>query len=1115
MRKIIVSVLLFALIFALFSCGTKEYSVKFDADNGNEPIIKTISNGECVAPPSEPTMVGYDFLGWYTESGEEYSFDTPVTSDLILKAKWETSVELTALIGKWSGIERTGNREYNYTLSINGASSSLELDGKMITISDVSSQKGRLAISFAMDGEVKTILFSVADALTGEGVYGGILSLHLIPTVTVEYRDGDTLVNSITIDRGAALAHPDYAPSKGTLLDGWYTEEGEQILDGTIISVDTTLVASTYTEGLIFDGEKIASYEGEEWNIVIPSYYRGVKITTIGEGAFKESEISTIALTDHITSIAAEAFLGCVELSSIDFCSVRTIGERAFFDCVAIEEIYIPDTVAEIGRGAFGSTLEYCELDGFNALLATRSELINISLPSLGEGEGAFLAYIFGADSPQDNGYFAEGKEVDTPSGEGIAHLFYYLPLALKEVTLRSALSVPPFAFYNCFYLTKINLDGVRIVGDSALEGCVDASIRGLSSVEEIGERAFLESGYSFVYMPSLKTVGDYAFAYTKVAEVEFSQTLERLGSCAFLGCDLLTDVTFNGDTPPSFGTAPFCFVDEGVTYYSMVNIWTPVGESYIAYRENVNMRDYASVIYPISTQGLEGYIVESEVLLGYRGDEVLTELSVPDGVRSIAPFAFYGNTDVVKIVMPEGFEKIGRYAFYGSTSVERLDIPSTLLEIDDYAFTGFFVGNNISRLYLPEGFRRIGEGAFMSSFNLKVIELPSTIEYIGYLAFGMSNSLERMYIHSATPPKVGSYENGAGDIYTEIFSIVNPGKTLIYVPFGRIDGVSVAETYRSSAGFSQFASYIKAMPKGDEVGFYGDGEWFIELDGCDTVILSTLVLADEDTSDMGGTKYIYRELVGTYIRMGAVILLELPELGSITAIYTDGAIRLIIDEVTYNLVEPRYYYDSYNWTSFRLYPREGENGGLGVFDMNKSFITPFSYRIEGDKFYISIDGNNKLPEHADYAGVREYEGTYDEKLDMFRVDFMLNDYEELMRFTAQRNTVSYAGIEEMRLYGVYKAYAEGNPDYAMFTLVSHADGSVDVYIGESGYMNCPYTVDGNKITIDVMSLLLTFTMDKNGDLDGDFFGTPAHLVYADELLDSTKLPSREDGDQV
>ena len=236
------------------------------------------------------------------------------------------------------------------------------------------------------------------------------------------------------------------------------------------------------------------------------------------------------------------------------------------------------------------------------------------------------------------------------------------------------------------------------------------------------------------------------------------------------------------------------------------------------------------------------------------------------------------------------------------------------------------------------------------------------------------------------------------------------------------------------------------------------------------------------------------------------------PKYGKIIAIYGNREINFTYDGDNYSLKEPIRYYDNYNWTNFTLYETEEEKG-LGIFDMYGSFLTPFEWEIDNDIFKIRIDGNNKLPENADYSGIKEYVGTFDKSTKTFNVSFMLNDYNQLMNFTASIHEVVYATGEANRLKGTYKAFAENNPDYAMFTLVSTGNGLVDVYIGENVYEDCSYTLTDNVLTIDVQSFVVTVNMTKDGFISGNFMGVDVTFVYVDPLLDSTKIPSR--GDEI
>lgn len=69
------------------------HKVTFDAQGGDPaPDVQTVIDGEKATEPAEPTRAGYSFGGWYTDSAcsdnAKYDFDTPVTKDITLYAKW-------------------------------------------------------------------------------------------------------------------------------------------------------------------------------------------------------------------------------------------------------------------------------------------------------------------------------------------------------------------------------------------------------------------------------------------------------------------------------------------------------------------------------------------------------------------------------------------------------------------------------------------------------------------------------------------------------------------------------------------------------------------------------------------------------------------------------------------------------------------------------------------------------------------------------------------------------------------------------------------------------------------------------------------------------------------
>lgn len=70
----------------------KKFTVKFFTDGGTKISNKTVISGNKVSAPTAPTKTGYKFLGWYLDS-KVYNFNSKVTKDITLVAKWEKMVE--------------------------------------------------------------------------------------------------------------------------------------------------------------------------------------------------------------------------------------------------------------------------------------------------------------------------------------------------------------------------------------------------------------------------------------------------------------------------------------------------------------------------------------------------------------------------------------------------------------------------------------------------------------------------------------------------------------------------------------------------------------------------------------------------------------------------------------------------------------------------------------------------------------------------------------------------------------------------------------------------------------------------------------------------------------
>ena len=72
----------------------KSYTVTYNSNGGTEVKPETVTYGNKATKPTNPTRSGYTFAGWYTDNEKffnKYDFNTLVTGNIILYAKWNTN----------------------------------------------------------------------------------------------------------------------------------------------------------------------------------------------------------------------------------------------------------------------------------------------------------------------------------------------------------------------------------------------------------------------------------------------------------------------------------------------------------------------------------------------------------------------------------------------------------------------------------------------------------------------------------------------------------------------------------------------------------------------------------------------------------------------------------------------------------------------------------------------------------------------------------------------------------------------------------------------------------------------------------------------------------------
>lgn len=112
----------------------EQFIVKFDSDGGTSIPDQNVEKDQLVIKPADPSKDGYTFVNWQLDS-KEFNFETKVTSNITLIAKWEknsnkvqTTVKPNTNSGSASSQKPTETpkpvvKNYTVTFNSNGGSS--------------------------------------------------------------------------------------------------------------------------------------------------------------------------------------------------------------------------------------------------------------------------------------------------------------------------------------------------------------------------------------------------------------------------------------------------------------------------------------------------------------------------------------------------------------------------------------------------------------------------------------------------------------------------------------------------------------------------------------------------------------------------------------------------------------------------------------------------------------------------------------------------------------------------------------------------------------------------------------------------------------------------------
>lgn len=445
-----------------------------------------------------------------------------------------------------------------------------------------------------------------------------------------------------------------------------------------------------YVYRLLSDGTvQILKYTGEESAVNIPASIDGRDVESIGYGAFRENEsIQNVTIPSKVTELQYSAFESCENLQSVTLAEgseLQSIGNMAFRHCESLTEINLPDTVKEIKAYAF----YYC------------TNLSDISLGSEINEIGNYAFYNSGLTAAELPDGLTELGEWSFASCKGLA-----------DVTIGTGLEgIPKGVFNSCEKIKTIDFP---------------------ANITYIGSSAFSGTGIQKLDIPNtVLSIDRSAFSYCDyLQEIRIGSQVTYIADGVFSGCDL-QQITIDGDIEYIGKNA---FSDNE----NLESVDIPSSVTKIEYAAFRGCDSLLEIEIPDSVEAIEGYVFDSannnmntawydkqedgvvyagKVLYKYKGTAPEgTTITVDDGTKGIAGYAFYWQYNLKEIQLPNTVTNIGDYAFYGCESMTEIHIPQSVTEIGKQAlgyldssgikvtgFTIYGVAGSAAQVYAEE----------------------------------------------------------------------------------------------------------------------------------------------------------------------------------------------------------------------------------------------------------------------------------------------------------------------------------------------------------------------------------------------------------------------------